>query len=237
MPCKKDLRRVDEKGRARRGSQRQIQTLVNFQEDELSRRIVPLLLVPGDVEASLRWVSPLAEQGFEEYQDTEFLERLELGEHGQKLEEFWPKGGPCWDGLAVVDGLNPHGVLLIEAKSHISEINGPCKAEGASLKKIKESLAWTADHLQTDLNSLWTDKYYQMANRFAHLFFLREKARVPAWLINIYFLNDTSIQYIEVPPRSADEWREELKQVKARMGLGTRPVPFAADLFIEAASE
>ena len=237
MPCKKDLRRVDEAtGRAMRGSQWQIQTLVNSRQEEFSKEILRLLSLPPLVEAKLRWVSPLAEDGFKEYQDREFLEKLELNQHSARLKEFWPTGGPCWDALAIVEGMNPHGAVLIEAKSHISEMDSACKARGASRERIENSLALTARSLQVEMNSSWTDNYYQSANRYAHLYFLHEIAKIPAWLVNVYFINDQSIKHVETPPRSADEWHEKLKQVKERMGFGTKSVPFTADLFMEAVS-
>jgi len=235
MPCKQDPRRVDAAtGRAKRGSQCQIQTQVNFCEEAFSKRVLSLLSPLPPAEARLRWVSPLAKERFNEYQDAEFLEKLELGDNSARLKEFWPTGGPCWDALAIVDCINPHGVVLVEAKSHISEMNSECKAGKDSRERIEKSLAETALSLQVKMTSSWTDTYYQIANRYAHLFFLREKAKIPAWLVNVYFTNDQSIDHVELTPRSADEWRDKLKQVKEQMGIGAKPVPFAADLFMEA---
>jgi hypothetical protein len=59
---------------------------------------------------------------------------------------------------------------------------------------------------------------------------------VPAWLVNVYFINDQSIKHVETPPRSADEWHEKLKQVKEGMGFGTKSVPCTVELFMEAFS-
>ena len=58
------------------------------------------------------WVSPLADEGYEEYWNERFLERLELlDEHLESFREFWPfkpwangkvspRGTPHWDALA-----------------------------------------------------------------------------------------------------------------------------------------
>jgi hypothetical protein len=211
---------------------------VNSRQEEFSGDILRLLSLPPGVNAKLRWVSPLAEDGFSEYQDTEFLEKLELDQYSsclkERFKEFWPRGGPCWDALAIVQGTNPHGALLIEAKSHFSELHGACKARRDSHKKIGVALLQTARYLHMEMNSSWTDNYYQMANRYAHLYFLREIAKIPAWLVNVYFINDQTIKHVETSPHSADEWREKLNEVKKRMGLGTKSVPFTADLFVEA---
>jgi hypothetical protein len=132
--------------------------------------------------------------------------------------------------------MNPHGAVLIEAKSHFSEMDSACRARGASRQIIEKSLAETARGLQVEVNSSWTDNYYQIANRYAHLYFLREIAKTPAWLVNVYFINDQSIKHVETPPRSIDEWHEKLEQVRERMGFGMKSVPFAVDLFMEAVS-
>ena len=74
MPCKKDLRCVDAAtGRAKRGgSQWQIQTWVNDHQKEFNKRLIPLLFPRPTVETNLRWVSPLADDKFKEYQDAWF---------------------------------------------------------------------------------------------------------------------------------------------------------------------
>jgi hypothetical protein len=192
--------------------------------------------LPGLVEAKVQWVSPPAEDSFNEYQDAEFLEKLELNQHSPKLKDFWPPGGPCWDALGIVRGINPQGAVLIEAKSHISEMQSTCRARGTSRQKTEKSLALTARSLGVEVSSSWTDSYYQLANRYAHLYFLREVAEIPAWLVNVYFIDDQSIEHVEPPPRSADEWREKLRQLRGKMGLGTKSVRYTADLFMEAVS-
>jgi len=228
MPCKKNLRFVDTDGRARAGSQRQIQTWVNELEVDFSQRVLGVLDPSAGPDARLRWVSPLANDMFNEYQDAEFLDKLGLSKYSDELSEFWPKGGPCWDGLAVVDALGHSGILLVEAKSHISEMESACRAGGRSRNKIEQALALTAANLGVSVNSCWTGHYYQTANRYAHLHFLRNIARVPAWLLNVYFVGDQRSR------TSREEWREALEQVKERMGFRGKPVPFACELFLEA---
>src|SRR5579859_757450 len=233
MPCPKDYARVAKNGRAFAGSQKQIQIYVNEREAEFSKRIKEVLKPSVAADATVRWVSPLANRNFDEYRDLEFLEKLGLSTHSEKLNSFWPTRGPCWDALAVVEGTNPRGVVLIEAKSHISEMESKCGAKSSrSLQKIREALALTAQSLGVGMNASWMENYYQTANRYAHLRFLHNVG-VPAWLVNVYFMNDQSIKHIEPPPRSADEWHESLKQVKKRMGIDKISVPFTADLFID----
>lgn len=229
------LSRVDEAtGRVARGSRRQIQTWVNFHRAELSNRVLAVLSPPLSPEVHLRWVSPLVEEKYKEYQDADFLEILGLGSHLDQLKDFWPKGGPHWDALAVIEGMDPRGVVLVESKSHISEMNSRCEATQGSKDLIEKSLDETARALGANRTSYWTDHYYQAANRFAHLYFLREKVKVPAWLVNVYFVGDTTIQNVEPPPTSAIEWRAWLAHVKDQMAFTSNTIPYTADLVIEA---
>ena len=103
-----------------------------------------------------------------------------------------------------------------------------CKAEGRSRKRIDEALAVTAERLGVHVNSCWAGQYYQAANRYAHLHFLRNIVRVPAWLVNVYFVGDKR------SPTTEAEWRGALGEVKERMGLSGKSVPFASELFFEA---
>lgn len=236
MPCKKDPKRTDANtGMAKRGSQRQLQIQVNSRREEFDRSILALGSLP--VGSKLRWVSPLAEDDFNEYADEEFLLRLDLGQFVGKLKQFWPKGGPCWDGLAALEGSSPRGVVLVEAKSHISEMAGKCRASEKPLRQINQALTETAQDLEVQLTPCWTDGYYQAANRYAHLYFLRKKLDIPTWLIQVYFVNDQSIRHVETPPSSIDEWQHALKQVKARMGFRTQAIPFSHELFINAVEQ
>ena len=43
-----------------------------------------------------------------------------MEEHADELRRFWPRFGPVWDALGVLDGLpdGRRGVVLVEAKSH-----------------------------------------------------------------------------------------------------------------------
>jgi hypothetical protein len=228
MPCKKDPRRLEPSGMAKRGSQRQIQVWVNRRGEELKTRVLGHLDPRPGLGAKLRWVSPLADNSYDEFQDAEFLDKLGLSEHAERLSQFWPKGGPCWDALAIVEEVAPRGVVLVEAKSHISEMDSACKAEGRSRKMIDDSLRRTAESLGVQLSSCWTGHYYQAANRYAHLHFLRSIVGVPAWLVNVYFTGDKRFR------TSAEEWRTALAKVKERMGLSGKSVPFASEMFVEA---
>ena len=175
------------KGQAKRGSQKDIQLLFNVPKNKtyLERKI--------KVQIS-DWLSPIESDDYREYQDDGFLNKIGLGScTGQLVDDFWPKGGPVWDGLAKShDGT----ILLFEAKAHISEMfGGGMKAKAkASRDMILRSLEETAEYIRAGYDATaWTDAMYQTANRLAHLYFLNKKIGVKAKLIYLVFLNDDSI--------------------------------------------
>ena len=225
-------RRVDGLGRAYAGSQMQIQLWVNRRSRELCQAVLTALPSLASLNPKIRWASPLEGAGFAEYQDREFLRAVALERCAAELSRFWPRGGPVWDALAVVETARTpdcRGALLVEAKSHVSEVyGGGCKASARSRKAIEAALELTKRWLGDSSDCDWTGALYQSANRLAHLYFFREVMGIPAWLINVYFINDPH------SPTSRAEWEVALVGVKAQLGLAGTSVPHAAALFLEA---
>jgi hypothetical protein len=219
-------------GRASRGSQRQVQDYINQRPDELSAAILDQLPPRlRELRASIRWVSPLASENYREYRDADFLERVGLAHLAQDLAAFWPGMGPSWDALGVIStplGNMKPGVILVEAKSHIPEIyGGGCKASAASLVKIEAALESARTWCGCETREDWLGPLYQSANRIAHLFFLREQMRVPAWLVNLYFTGDP------IGPTDRSAWEAEVARVKARLGL-TLPLQNTVEIYLAA---
>lgn len=224
VPFPKDFSRVYADGRAFAGSQRQIQTYVNERTSELNTAIKSAVHLPN--ETAISWVSPLASDLFNEYRDEEFLNLLGLSAHSSALAAFWPYNGPCWDALAKINSGNS-GFILVEAKSHVPEMESRCTARGAvSLAKIRKAVAETQQWLGVEGNPDWLNCFYQMANRLAFLYFLRERVKCEAWLVNVYFCNDPW------KPTSSEEWEYGLAQAKKRLCL--THVAFAADVYLPA---
>ena len=224
MPCPKDFSRIDSRGRAHAGSQRQIQTYVN-EKTGLLNSVIAQSLSRGDLdEKAIDWVSPLAADTYSEYRDSEFLERIGLGLLAPRLLEFWPRGGPCWDALARIEG----GCLLIEAKSHVSEIYGMgCGASLRSKQKIEAAFNATKVWLGVSPDIDWTGRLYQSANRYASLYFLRGVAGVQAFLTNVYFVGDPRT------PTTREDWDAAIGCVNRELGL-VRDVPYSAAVFLTA---
>jgi hypothetical protein len=225
MPCSKDLSRVDAlTGRANKGSQKQIQAYVNEKETALNSAVAQSLARYKVGAEDIQWVSPLAKEKYSEYRDSEFLDRIGLIHLKEKLSDFWPRGGPCWDGLGRIEG----GCVLVEAKSHISEIDcGGCKASPKSRPTIEHAFKATKDWLGASADADWMGRYYQCANRYAHLYFLTQIAGIWAFMVNVYFIDDP----ISRTTRKA--WDPAIAAVKQGLGLSSE-VPFSESVFLDA---
>ncbi len=219
--------RVDANGRAFAGSQKQIQTWVNERAERLSAAVAEALGLDPNAAATMRWVSPLRSEGYCEYRDKDFLHALGLDALMPKLAAFWPAGGPVWDALARFDG----GCVLVEAKSHVAEIRGGgCKAAGASRARIAAALKCARAAAGANADADWMGPLYQAANRYAHLYFLREIGHVNAYMVNVYFVGDPHPNPLH--PTTREDWLAALAVMKAELGLREEP-PHSASLLLE----
>lgn len=222
---------VDEYGRARAGSPLQLQLYVNLFPGELESAICASLPDLAARRPSFEWISPVAADRYRTYRQGGFLAALGLEQLEPKLEAFWPERGPRWDGLArlhFADG-EPPGVLLVEAKSHVSELTGePCEAVEASRRRIEQRLTGIASRFGIlEVPACWLEDCYQYINRLAHLFFLRDQG-VDAWLVHLYFAGDWD------KPTSEDAWRRAIETLRHRMGLPAASIRRAADIVLPA---
>lgn len=224
MKAQLQRKRVNENGRAYAGSQKQIQGCVNLWSERFTSDVADVLRLPQRLRMTVQWVSPLESNSYIEYRDREFLEVLGLSSYAPELAQFWPVRGPCWDALARIE----NGCIMVEAKSHVTEIfGGGCEAGEASLMKIHAALDETKRWLGVPDAAKWTGSLYQAANRYAHLYFLREKCSLEAYLVNVYFVGDPRT------PTSEQQWRTGIQEVNAEMGI-TSAVPFSGSLFFDA---
>jgi hypothetical protein len=196
-------------GPGARGSLKWIQRLVNGNSALLDVAILPRL----NGATAIRWVSPLASDDHAEYRDADFLKRLALPHLVPALRGFWPERGPQWDALGRSD---KGDVLLVEAKAHIDELCSPGTGAGeASRARIEAALAGVADAHGITARASWADVFYQLANRLAHLHFLRSQG-VAAWLVLVNVLGDDDMQ----GPATAAEWEAAYRVVLHVMGIG-----------------
>ncbi len=84
-------------GLAHRGSQMWLQRLINEYPQIINNEVCKI--VPGIISDNINRLSPIREDDFSEYRDKAFIERLDISLKELPLKDFWPKGGPVWDGL------------------------------------------------------------------------------------------------------------------------------------------
>lgn len=223
------MARVDDDGWAYKGSQLQFQLAVNRYcvelNDALKRRVTEL---NG---SRIRWRAPIESEKLVEPREERFLHAAGLDRMRGDLEAFWPRGGPVWDGVAQVllaDGAS--GVLLVEAKSYPGELESACRAEPDSRSRIEQRLAETrlALSVEETFADAWLLRYYQLANRLAHLVWL-QASRVSTWLVLVGFTDDVD----HVPTTSA-EWEAGYQRVGDAMGLDLGRVENLVHLELEA---
>ncbi len=191
---------------ANKGSKRWLQIAVNRHPCVIDAEI----RATGVAAEQIEWRSPLESECFKEYQDNQFLSRLDISLVRRPLNCFWPSGGPRWDGLAR-SGLQ---VLLVEAKANIPELKSKCKAEPKSIQRIEQAFRETREFLGCDASKNWLEPYYQYANRLSHLYLLRELNGLDAYLLFVYFVGDWT-----KTPTSKGEWLRSIQEVKNTMGL------------------
>ncbi|EGF93318.1 hypothetical protein ABI_17580 [Asticcacaulis biprosthecium C19] len=183
-----------------RGSLKWLQLCVNGQPEVLQH--VEL----GDV----TWLSPLKADDYAEYRDAAFLDCVKLGHHAHDLAAFWPARGPQWDAL----GRAGDKVVLVEAKAYLKEMVSTCAAGEASKARISAAFRQVCDDLGVLDHTPWLTGYYQLANRIAHLWFLRQ-AGVDAHLLLVGFVNDADMK----GPTVAAKWETAYRVAEAGLGI------------------
>lgn len=121
---------------------------------------------------------------------------------------WWPRWGPQWDGVAIVPGRRGRpGLLLVEAKGHLGEVESTCRARPGSRLIINRALEETKAALGADPEADWLTHRYQHANRLAWLHYLRAHAGVEAFLAFVHFTADP------------DEWLDSIVATQRHLGL------------------
>jgi hypothetical protein len=206
------------------GSQRWLQVAVDNKPELLTRG----LSVPGM--ALVEWLSPIRSTGFKEFRDQEALKLLMLDPLPKRqLSEFWPAGGPVWDGLARTAA---GSVLLVEAKANVPELASPAtRATAGSLKRICGSLLEVQAFLAPKSGADWSRTFFQYANRLAFLYLLRELNGIDAHLVHVLFLNAQDVQ----GPQHEREWADALALIYGALELPRRNplAPFVHHVFID----
>ena len=209
-----------------KGSLKNIQDLVNKNQEIINNLLKSNINEFANEHIS--WCSPIINDGFAEYRDKDFLSILGLDPNEIKLYNFWPSRGPQWDALAKTDRGQ---IILVEAKANIPEIVSPgTKAGEKSKLLIDKSLKETKAFLGIKNDIDWSGKYYQYTNRLAHLYFLREKCKKNAFLVNIYFVGDKTVS----GPNTKKEWDIAIERLYSYLGLSQHKLSkYIIDIFVD----
>ena len=192
------------------GSLKNLQVAINEKKRYLDCEISKVI----GKQMSIDWKSPQKTDKYAEYRDEDFLKKLgKLNEIKYPLIDFWPKRGPQWDAL----GASGDEIILVEAKANIPEMVSPGTSakNPQSIKKIKNSLDEVKKYLNISNDIDWTGTFYQYVNRIAHLYYLREKNKIKAHLLFIYFINDITVH----GPKTKDEWLGAIQTMERYLGL------------------
>lgn len=163
----------------------------------------------------LTFLSPRADDDFAEYRDRAFLELVGRPDLDAARCAFWPARGPQWDAVARgEDG----AIWLVEAKAHVDEmLSPPSAASPRSRGTIEAALSRTAAALGARPRAPWIDCFYQLGNRLAWTWFLREQG-VEAKLMLVNVVGDRAMG----GPSSREAWEAALRVTFHVMGLPTR---------------
>lgn len=207
------------------GSLKNLQIAINVKKKYLDAEISKVI----GKQMKIDWKSPLRSDDYAEYRDEDFLKKLGIFKIKYPLSNFWPNNGPQWDALGVSDD----EIILVEAKANIPEMvsSGTGAKNPQSIKKISNSLDEVKKYLNISDTIDWTGKFYQYLNRIAHLFYLREKNKIKAHLLFIFFINDITVH----GPKTRDEWLGAIQTMACYLGLAKKHKlrKYIHDIFID----
>ena len=207
------------------GSLKNLQVAINKKKKYLDCEISKVI----GKQMKIDWKSPLRSDGYAEYRDEDFLKNLGiLNKIKYPLSDFWPKNGPQWDALCV----SGDEIMLVEAKANIPEmVSSGTRAETDSRRKIENSLDKVKKYLSVSDTIDWTGTFYQYVNRIAHLYYLREKNKIKAHLLFIYFINDETVN----GPKNKSEWLGAIQTMECYLGLAKKHKlrKYIYDIFID----
>jgi len=211
------------------GSLKNLQVAINEKKRYLDCEISKVI----GKQMNINWKSPLKSDDYAEYRDEDFLKKLGiLNKIKYSLNEFWPNNGPQWDALGVYKVGKKDEIILVEAKANIPEMVSPgTKAEPGTRKQIENSLNEVKKYLNIINGIDWMGTFYQYVNRIAHLYYLREKNKIKAHLLFIYFINDMSVN----GPKTKDEWLGAIQTMECYLGLAKKHKlrKYIYDIFID----
>jgi hypothetical protein len=198
-----------------KGSRLRCLLLTHRQKDDVATFFTSLVMPAALVTSSDQW----APRGFLHPDETKLGESTGFlsNENCDSLTRWWlAKPGrantPNWDLVSTARIREQRGLVLVEAKAHVSELaDDRCGATNReNFRQIEHALAeaTTAWNERIPGFSLSANSHYQMSNRFAFAWKLA-KMRVPVVLAYLGFLNAEEMTSRELL-RDHDHWRKSV---------------------------
>ena len=160
-----------------------------------------------------------------EFEGLDFLSGPEQDRLWTPMRDFWPSTGslPNWDAVGRVNVKGKVSWLIVEAKSHLGELNNICKAKGKEVGGGRDQILAAFRATQESLGiatspEAWLGPFYQFSKRLAFLNFFVNQG-IPIHLLFLYFLGDRFPPGRGVfCPETEAEWRTALNVMEQHAG-------------------
>ena len=147
-----------------------------------------------EIDSNLQWLSPLKGEN-NDYLEYELRQDYIYNAIGindiekKELFSFWPNRQPQWDGIALSQ--DRRTIYLVEAKAHLSELKSKMSASSETSRNliVNSMREVFKKNYPEGKFSLWTNGYYQLANRLTFLHKLNEMLKVKKLEIKLVLLN------------------------------------------------
>ncbi len=203
---------------------------------ELDSLIKQQTCLTGD----FQWKFPDVNKKAKEFKGIEFLTdettKPKYYDIKEKWKNFWPQRGNThnWDGVIKIN----NRYVLVEAKAHIGELKSKCGATSEkSLGEINNAFEKTIKKYGSSSTvESWKNKYYQLANRLAFIYFMNEELKpdFDALLLNIYFINGYENLNQNKSVESKEAWEKAVKTEYDWLGLNdSKALSYVHSVYID----
>lgn len=216
-----------------RGSRPRCVLLMDGEREEVAARLTNLVNVPGvAVAPDDQWEpygKPVWQEGKWDLTPTREAQlgkanNLVSGAINRQLLDWWlvhtrNSATPNWDIASACTVKGQPGLLLVEAKAHLTELSPKSDQCGstnmANREQIQLAIAAANATLQSTTGNLWNlsrDHHYQLSNRFAWAWKLADLG-VPVVLVYLGFLNAQDMIGVNTELfQSAEHWAQSVKE-------------------------
>jgi hypothetical protein len=156
-----------------------------------------------------------------EWQGIDFLRDNErAGNVHEAWRSFWPQTGtaPSWDAVGIMNKADRTAWVLVEAQSHLADLESDCSAGAKAKPLIERALDDAKQALGVAADRPWMSPYYGFCSRLAILQFLLTHG-VTADVLFIYFTCDAFPRNPAIVcPQTAAEWQPALARMHETVG-------------------